>query len=318
MDILGSKILIIFIILDAWIAHCHPRSIDQEECRQFSTPRQTQAMPLLPDIFPFRLKTDLCTRSNPLIVGGTTAEPGEFPHMAALGYQSDDGEIEWLCGGSLISSRFVITAAHCVKSRRGAPQWVQMGMVRLQNTTEYNRRVEATWVYSDYDPPAVYNDIALLKLEQTLVPMLNIRPICLSVPEDLITPDSKVFATGWGRTGYGLDSSQTLLKVPLKMVDDEKCKTYYSADRFLPDGISDRQFCAGPYDNDSQDTCQGDSGGPVQVTSRDNECIQFLVGITSFGKYCGSGTPGVYMKIAPFLPWIRNIVWPTEPIWPSR
>lgn len=54
-------------------------------------------------------------KTRKLIVGGTKAEPKEFPHMAAVGYD-DDGSIQWSCGGSLISDRIVLTAAHCLYS----------------------------------------------------------------------------------------------------------------------------------------------------------------------------------------------------------
>lgn len=55
--------------------------------------------------------------SKPFIVGGTITLPREFPHMALVGYQRDGDNIEWNCGGSLISDQFVMTAGHCMESR---------------------------------------------------------------------------------------------------------------------------------------------------------------------------------------------------------
>lgn len=54
-------------------------------------------------------------KSKKLIVGGTKAEPKEFPHMAAIGFNKED-EISWNCGGTLISENWVLTAAHCTYS----------------------------------------------------------------------------------------------------------------------------------------------------------------------------------------------------------
>jgi secreted trypsin-like serine protease len=59
------------------------------------------------------ISASTCDQSTGLIVGGTKTKKGEFPHMAALGWKSLDGNVEFFCGGSLISDLFVLTAAHC-------------------------------------------------------------------------------------------------------------------------------------------------------------------------------------------------------------
>lgn len=53
---------------------------------------------------------------GPSVVGGQRANPAEYPHMALLGYNSglSDGQLEWLCGGAIISLRYILTAAHCI------------------------------------------------------------------------------------------------------------------------------------------------------------------------------------------------------------
>lgn len=58
---------------------------------------------------------------TPLIVGGNKAYATEFPHMAAIGFgdaESEISDINWMCGGSLISAKFVLSAGHCVRSRQ--------------------------------------------------------------------------------------------------------------------------------------------------------------------------------------------------------
>ena len=54
-----------------------------------------------------------CDYATALIVGGEKTKVGEYPHMAAIGWRDLDGSLEFVCGGSLISERFVLTVAHC-------------------------------------------------------------------------------------------------------------------------------------------------------------------------------------------------------------
>ncbi|KAI5644348.1 trypsin domain-containing protein [Phthorimaea operculella] len=101
--------------------------------------------------------------------------------------------------------------------------------------------------------------------------------------------------------------SNMLLKANVTVVGREKCDESYSSWRKLPRGIAAEQLCAGDPDG-LRDTCQGDSGGPLQgVTSTDEQYR--IVGITSFGRGCGSPVPGVYTRVAHYLDWIEEQVW---------
>lgn len=78
----------------------------------------------------------------------------------------------------------------------------------------------------------------------------------------------------------------------------------------LPSGIITSQLCAGEL-NGGKDTCQGDSGGPIQIVKNNPYCMYDIVGVTSFGKFCGfKNSPAVYTKVSYYIPWIESIVWP--------
>lgn len=56
---------------------------------------------------------------------------------------------------------------------------------------------------------------------------------------------------------------------------------------------------------------QGDSGGPLQLFTEENPfCMQHVVGVVSMGIFCGSKDPGVYTRVAAYVGWIEQTVWP--------
>lgn len=50
------------------------------------------------------------------IIGGTQAGPGEYPWMVKLTIKMKNGEA-FQCGGSILNSRSLLTAAHCVSDK---------------------------------------------------------------------------------------------------------------------------------------------------------------------------------------------------------
>uniref|UniRef100_U5ESE3 Putative trypsin-like serine protease n=1 Tax=Corethrella appendiculata TaxID=1370023 RepID=U5ESE3_9DIPT len=258
-------------------------------------------------------KVDKCGHTAvELIVDGVAAKSREFPHMAIIGF-GDEPKIEYLCGGSLVSDRFIITAGHCLYSEElGDAKVARLGELSLNSTEDEafpeDFKVIETIPHPEYKASVRYNDIALLKLDRKVIFSPYIRPICL--PQQAEIRQKRAIATGWGKIGYSEASSEILLKVTLDLFTHDECTTHFTPNRRLADGIIETsQLCAGSRDS-SKDTCQGDSGGPLQVYNEEVYCTYTIIGITSFGKYCGlAGTPGVYTKVYPYIPWIQNIIW---------
>jgi trypsin len=242
---------------------------------------------------------------QPKIVGGHSASVSQYPWQAAVFV--DD---EQICGGSLLTSRIVITAAHCVFdtdpncvircsiSDPGGDGTDRLdpndANVMLGSTTINGPRTPLIGVSfrSNYDPdfrPGVpQNDVGYLVLAsgsgQTPI------KIAATGEEALWDRDSPVDISGWGQSESDPTPS-TLQAATVQIIDDGLCSADYGAD-------FDRNtmICAG-FQSGGVDTCAGDSGGPLQAPLAAGGYR--LVGITSWGEGCAEpAAPGVYTRIA--------------------
>lgn len=188
------------------------------------------------------------------------------------------------------------------------PDMVRLGARQLNVTSSLQQDIKILIIilHPKYRSSSYYHDIALLKLTKRAQFSDQVRPACLWQSPDLHI--KTVVATGWGRTEFLGAKSNTLRQVDLDMIRQQRCKQIYRKERRLPNGIIDSQFCAG-YLPGGKDTCQGDSGGPLHAVLPENNCVAFVVGITSFGKFCAApNAPGVYTKLYSYLDWLEKIV----------
>ncbi|KAK0159122.1 hypothetical protein PV328_010045 [Microctonus aethiopoides] len=252
------------------------------------------------------------------VLSGIEASLGEFPYMAALGYRTKDDvneiRIKYDCGGTIISSRFILTAAHCVSNiNEHVPILVRLGSVRLDDEGDNVQEILINNIipHPKYKRSQVYNDIALIKLSKSIKWTTTVKPICLQTKalESIdINVNVSLIVAGWGATDIDQDSSMHLMKSPsLKLVPRKDCGESYTGFRQLPRGLDDKVLCAIDADiSRHADTCQGDSGGPFIMRMLTEDII---IGITSFGQSCGGPTPGVYTSVNAFLDWIESHVW---------
>ncbi|XP_043670046.1 serine protease snake-like [Vespula pensylvanica] len=252
---------------------------------------------------------------TPLIVGGIKAKMAEFPHMAVIGFGRNLSDVSWLCGGSIISERYILTAAHCLESRDNGPAvMVRVGITNLEIREDnfQERKIIRRTKHPDYQLPAKYHDLGLIELDHPLELNSNVRPACLET--NFQPPEKQAIATGFGKTSYdAMSTNKDLMKVQLDYITEVSCKKSYRFDlgrRYLPKGFIRNFLCAGIIEG-GKDTCQGDSGGPLQRVLARPYCTYSIVGVTSFGKFCAmKNSPAIYTRVSSYLDWIESIVWP--------
>jgi thermitase len=244
------------------------------------------------------------------IVGGTLADPGEYPWQVALvNGLSTDFYNSRFCGGTLISSEWVLTAAHCVYYSPASIA-VVAGIYNLSNPTAgYQRRlVTETVIHPDFNLSTVDSDIALLKLESPITlggtgeTKTALIPLISPTVGDLVGVNSWV--TGWGRTESIFEASNKLREVELPIITNALCNdsNHYNGK------ITNNMLCAG-LEEGGKASCYGDSGGPMIVQS---ESEWKLAGIVSWGVGCADPhNYDVYTRVSSFVNWINSYINPT-------
>lgn len=261
--------------------------------------------------------------TTPRVLGGNKTGVFEYPWMALIAYDTGRSTPEFRCGGTIISNRYILTAAHCVTQL--PPDIRSLAGVRVgdhdinkERDCDYDENgleiqcaeryqdfaVESFYFHPDYTRTKLQNDIAIIKLNDSIdFRPLSVKPICLPFGSAATINQKKMIVTGWGATESG-PRSQDLLQAKLPLMTNEQCKNAYKRST----QIWYKQLCAGGLRN--VDSCFGDSGGPLQALGKYNgntiRTIQH--GVVSYGvRECGTGgIPGVYTRVAYYMDWILD------------
>jgi len=238
----------------------------------------------------------------PYIVNGYEAIKHEYPFMAALMNRNRQ-----FCGGSLIDSKHVLTAAHCVAhmSKFDVQNLrVRLGDHNIRSDNEANhveKRVKRVIRHKGFSSTTLWNDVAILTLDEDVQMNQNIQNICLASNSGENYKGQEVTVAGWGTLSEGGSQPASLMKVDVRVWGNDRCKRSYGSS--APGGITNHMLCASEYNKDS---CSGDSGGPLFIC-HSSSCKQ--IGIVSWGIGCAKEKyPGVYTRVTEMMPWIRRIV----------
>ncbi len=222
---------------------------------------------------------------SPNIVGGTVAPAGAYPFFVSVKRASDNFAF---CGGTLVSSVWVLTAAHCVDGGvTAASLKLVIGAWQLNNEAPGDvRSVTQIHLHPSWNPSTFDNDVALLRLN-TASTKAWAR---LAEPIDPVNPGNTVRAIGHGHTTQGGVASNDLRQVDLPIQSDATMSDPAQYGGSFHGAV---MIGAGPLAG-GMDTCQGDSGGPLFISGGQVR----LVGDTSWGSGCAQpNKPGIYGEV---------------------
>jgi secreted trypsin-like serine protease len=249
------------------------------------------------------------------IVGGELADPGKFPFQVALiAASTAEGREQrgQFCGGSLIGTRWVLTAAHCIPDTTPEEVDVYIGSTVLPTGTGdtsgalgVRRSVERIIAHQSYDDRTSDNDIALLKLREAAPDQLRpAMPAMAETESSLGATGGKVTVIGWGATQEGSGTTPRLMEVEVTVQDRALCEANYRA---VAPGtrITENMWCAGVPEG-GKDSCQGDSGGFIGAPTADGRWVQ--LGVVSWGIGCARPELfGVYTRVGNYGAWIGEV-----------
>ncbi|XP_019723447.1 trypsin-like [Hippocampus comes] len=220
------------------------------------------------------------------IVGGYECPRHSVPYQVSLnaGYH--------FCGGSLISSQWVVSAAHCYKSRIQ----VRLGEHNIAANEGTEQWIDSAVLvrHPQYNSHNLDNDIMLIKLSRPAALNNYVRTVPL--PSRCTFADENCLVSGWGNmaaNGNNFPDRLQCLRQPI--IDDRICQNAY------PHLFTQNMLCSG-FMHGGASSCQGDSGGPLV-------CNGELQGVVSWGYDCAmKGHPSVYARVCRYNSWINNVM----------
>ncbi|GJQ80525.1 hypothetical protein Trydic_g12416 [Trypoxylus dichotomus] len=219
------------------------------------------------------------------VVGGSDAPLGGYPFIVSLRSAANSH----FCGGSIINTNYILTAAHCLVGRSTANTIVVAGTNTL-NAGGVSYGSSNLIVHANYNSQTIQNDVALIRLAQ----VLQLTSVIGTIPLNAASTGAvDAVLVGWGRTVTGGPLPNNLQRLDTRTITHAQCQQTWGSQ------VQTNQICA--LTQAGEGACNGDSGGPLIQASNGAQ-----VGIVSFGVACAQGFPDVYTRVSSFITWINS------------
>lgn len=224
--------------------------------------------------------------SKEYIFSGANAKAGQFPYQVSLRTPSGFH----FCGGSIYSTRWIVTAAHCIYKDSASNVRVAVGTIYTGQGTLYG--VSKLVCHSGYNSNSLANDIGLVQTSSTITYTSVVQPIALS--SSTVGGGVTAVASGWGNTYTGGGAATTLQYLSVKTITNTECKNLHSQTG-NSGSVFDNVICT--YMPSGKGMCNGDSGGPLVANNQ-------LIGTVSWGIPCARGYPDAFARVSSHRSWI--------------
>ncbi|KAJ8918115.1 hypothetical protein NQ315_011572 [Exocentrus adspersus] len=228
---------------------------------------------------------------NGRIIYGREAVPHSLPYQAALLVNGSS-----LCGGSLISPNYVLTAAHCTFSASYVEIILGAHNINIQESSQMRLTSTNIIIHEDYTPESNSNDISLIKTPNHIVTNNYIQIVKLAQSGAGPYDQYIGLVSGWGSSDSSPAVSAVLRQTYARIISNEVCSEFYE-----PGVVQSSTMCT--YKNALAGPCNGDSGGPLVAGDGDVQ-----VGLVSFlsSSDCRRNDPDGYTRISYYRTWINR------------